>query len=140
MTHLDPFVGLRRPIPALPAATSATASDRPSRPSANLALVPNHDAGHARAAAATTHTHSRAAMADEPSASLRAHVAAGMRAGLDGRQLRERVVAATVHEELGPGVPTEVVQRTIEVVLADPQLRAQLEAAIARERSATRRS
>ena len=139
MTHLDPFVGLRRPIPALPAATNAAASDRPSRPSATLALVPNQDAGRDRAAAATTHTHSRAAMPDEPSASLRAHVAAGLRAGLDGRQLRERVVAATVREELGPGVPTQVVQRTIEVVLADPQLRAQLEVAIARERSATRR-
>lgn len=137
MTQFDPFVGLPRPYPTPP---SSLATPPPRTP--RLAMGPDDPRVEPAPAVANTPPLRLVTAPTAPPASLLAHVDAGLRAGLDGRRLREHVVAATVGEELGPGVPTEVVRQTTAVVLADPELRAQLEQAIAtgRERSATPRA
>jgi hypothetical protein len=137
MTRFDPFVGLPRPYPAPPASLAAPPPNTP-----RLAAVSNAPGIEPAPAVATASPLRVVGTPAAPPASLLAQVDAGLRAGLDGRRLREHVVAATVAEELGPGVPTAVVRRTTAVVLADPELRAQLELAIAtsRKRSATPRA
>lgn len=56
---------------------------------------------------------------------------AGRTAGLSGEPLRQHVLTELVKAELGPGVPAEVVQRTVAAAAADPGMRQLTEAAIA---------
>ncbi|MBK8095865.1 MAG: hypothetical protein IPK26_02085 [Planctomycetes bacterium] len=68
---------------------------------------------------------------DSADAGLQEVLADGRAAGLAGDPLRQHVLTELVKAEMGPGVPADVVQRTVAAAAADPGMRRLTEAAIA---------